>query len=235
MSEMSLASTGKGVPQVFRTSSAANVVYDWADYLQNVGYKTYYLAKSRYNGDGTWYNPVYKRIITTQIVDSSTHNGITEEAYDDEDVYTKIIDESYDLEIGKNCVIGGNLIVNNTCTLKGVTTCGAFAYLDIFIYHVSSIGTETQIGNEQTSELYCSITTDLTFRQLTSISISETNFAKGDQFRVKIKAYLKTLKDGDRYYFKFYVDPSNEITLTDDETRTVGTDFKINVPFKIIT
>jgi hypothetical protein len=195
------------LPQPFSTVGEQLVNYNWQDLYKGVGYISYYLGLSTNNSATTYF-------ITPSIQDSSPPYQTTN---------ATPIDRDFDLSFDKEEDIEGTFIFNFT-QRPGSEGNSGNCVTQITIYHVNSSATETSLGTSTTATQSGSGTY---YRENIQITVSRKHFSPGEKLRINV------IFTGSGNNGAIYFDPASGLSVTDTYTRTVGTDFTIQIPFKI--
>jgi hypothetical protein len=178
--------------------------YEWVDLNTGFGYRTFYCIGSRYSQANT-----ETFFLSPRQMDSSTFNNKKVGSFD--------ID--FDTTIKVPCIIGGaDAYVEYSYWTLNITY-----QVDITVYHVTAGGVETSLGTVQNTNDSGDASTYMRHGQ--KIALTQKKFAIGEKLRVNV---IANASSGSPI---FYYDGIK--TLTDDDSRTVGTDMNIQIPFKI--
>jgi hypothetical protein len=202
------------VPEVYMSSGGVPALYDWLDLIQGVGYKRFYLANGS-DSTGSF------QFLSPESNLDSGGAGVMD---------TESTDFDYDITFGTPATImNADALINFTCRAG---TTGSDIHLHIDIFHVrEDIGgvTETPINTSVESSTYTGNNTDRYYRACIKTALTRTRFAIGDKLRINILGHESHAGDN-----SYYADPASTITYTEFGTnRTIGTDFTIDIPFKV--
>ena len=210
------------LPIVFRKSPPYNVTYDWFDSLLNLGYQRFYACCATESGGSA----NFKYFLTTRSSLDASTGDFYESASQNNANYTLTFELNFDVEFSVPVVVAGaDAFIN-------ATTYGSSTDMDYYIvytvYHYDGV-TETSLGTKTTQSY--SVAASYA-RDCTEIALTEKAFKAGDILRLEVKVYTKMDPAGAET-IKLYYDPASNLTVTDTDSRTVGTDFTLDVPFKI--
>lgn len=193
--------------QPYTTAAQQLVNYDWADLAGGVGYITYYAGISTDTGGKSYF-------LTRRIVDS--YPVIENQAG------AATLDLDFDITFLSPSTIKGEASFNFTQYGGAAST----AATTITVYHVNAAAAETSIG--ATTAATRAGTDATPFRELVLADLTEKHFAIGDKLRINV-----SLVHAGGNVAGIWFDPASSLTRTDDLTRTVGTDFVAQIPFKV--
>lgn len=195
------------VPIVYRKAKQPNLVqFSFTDWVNNTGYATYYAMKSR-DGSG---------ILCPAAIDAD-YLG-----FFDQLSVTGSTEENFDLTFSKQAVMRGPLYFSHTYGGRVFAGGSSFAtYTTVRVLHVTSAGTETEIGASQTSET-CSFAASgnsKAFRKTLKFDISKKVFKPTDKLRIEV--IVNSTIIGSAYGFLWF-DPTDR--MTDVGAFAAGTD-----------
>jgi hypothetical protein len=204
------------LPPFVRSSAGAVASYSWEDLTQALGYRRYY-AIALANSTGYTYS------LLSKTIDAST-SGATKIGYYSTAAGASDLDVDFDITFGFPVqVAGATAFVNYSMAVYD----SAHVYAIVNIYHVTSGGTETLIGTT-TGTTYDHNGTKY-YRDTIAVELTTKHFAIGEKLRVNI--YLE--KAGTNGSVDLFHDPSSLTTYTDKDSRTIGSDLTVDIPFKI--
>ena len=194
------------IPQVYR-KDRENIIasYDAIDIASGTGFINYYLCASTDSGGIDYF--ITDKTLSSYPIGVSLNGATSQE-------------NNYDILFNKPQEIKGTSFVNFTQFVGAGSTVKA----EIKIYHVNLADAETEIGAGTSATR----TGSNTWRETMLIDLTQKHFGTGEKLRVSVN-FVHTGGNSGNYWF----DPSSSLTKTDDLTRTVGTDFKVNIPFKL--
>lgn len=185
MSEMGLASTGKGVPQVFRTASQIIQSFDFTDIASGTGYSVFYGATTSTIDEA--YEPIYHYLLTDfafAAVLLSAEGSST--AYNDP--APTVIDLDFDVLINRPLILRGKALVTVPFSMSGAGL--GYVYVKLRKY---SNGVETEIASSKTQHIFATTSAVKTV----DINITGTSFSPGDIFRLTIEGHCRKLSSLD--------------------------------------
>ena len=210
------------LPQNFPTpTESAIVTYDFADVLSRTGYITFYVVGGD-NSSSLFLSPI--------VIESDSEKYSTERAS------TGTTELDIDLTFNVAQTIKGRLFTALSYTAYGGNGVGtAVVEPKVRIYHVTSGGTETEIGTQQTltsiSQGSAASYTDT--REMAEFNIAEKRFAIGEKLRLNIE-FIATI--GTNTTATLWHDGANrDITGRDFLNTALPTDIKVLVPFMVVT
>lgn len=203
------------IPNHFTSASEGAIAsYDWTDFVAKAGYKSYFPCQATLSG--------------------STLNYLTPTAMDSRAPYTQYTAAAALALLGE---LNFDLTFNNPAIIAAAPALINFIFSisqdgstfhEITIYHVSAAAVETSLGTAMTPMRTATGGTQ-SFRESVSITLTEKKFKAGEKLRVSISTYgLGNLEQTTLWH-----DPSTRSTATDDYGLTSGTDFEVQVPFRI--
>lgn len=214
-----------GVPNRYREHTSPNLVnFEFQSFIEDIGYGTYYAHITR---DGT------KKLTPLQVPSDRLYRMVTSSTITSGDEF------NFDLDIAKQAVVEGKLIVN--CTYGGTPNSGgtpSTSSMYIEIFHVNSAGTETSIGTQQNGETFTTGSTPgvvTSWRKSFGFDIPYTVFAVGEKLRVEVTMNY-SLPGGSGMTARFWFDPQNRANAGADPNETEltaqATTFEVLVPYK---
>lgn len=211
-----------GIPQNFQSISPIIGSYDWLDVSSGAGYRRYYPVGC--NNSTTVYFLSTKALDTATGLYSTTLSG----GYADDP--KMMIDLDFDVELKLASIIFGDALIN--LSYNSSINVGGNSYIVINVYHVSTGGVETSIGTTTTANR---ATTGAVayFRDCIKVVLSKKNFGVGEKLRLNIQCWVNPASSPHTSSMTLYHDPSSSNTLTDADSRTIGTDITFDCPFKV--
>lgn len=191
----------------FTTSSPSLVNFNWQDFFKGVGYITYYVGTFK-DTVGTSY------LMTTTTLDSQPIRFTAP---------SSPVDKDFDLEFEKEETVKGIFLINFTQQAGSTGASGTVSTV-INIYHVDTGSSETLLGTATTPTRSASGTY---YRESIKIDVGIKPFSPGEKLRINI------ITTGSGNVASVYLDPGSRTTFTGSEGGTIGSDFKVQIPFKI--
>lgn len=207
------------MPTPFTIPDTSIASYNWIDTIGGAGYKRFYAA-------GAEDSVSVKYFLTTNVFDSS--GSPTGVANTNRGVYTYTnagadFDIDFDITFGVPAIVmNADAIVNFTIYIAG--TAAADSTPTVTIYHVRGV-TETSLGTATGVKIDSGA--DIYVRGAFKIPLTKKSFAIGDKLRLTFAC------DNANATVKLYHDPASALTATDADSRTIGTDLTLDIPFKI--
>jgi hypothetical protein len=210
-----------GVPKFFQRGDKPIASYDWVDFVGGVGYKKFYGACS-VNSTGLSYFLTPKLIDSSSRANAAPYDGVKTRSVGVGDN----VNVTFDITFNVPSIIGGGMayaqatVEISSNTVRLTTT--------IQLYHVKG-AVETLIGTASTEVLQHSAGTF--FRVCLMLPTTTTKFAIGDKLRIKA-GLVNTAATG---YVTLFHDPTSYLSYDEPApyARKIGTDFWVDVPFKI--
>ena len=195
----------------FTTTSPIVASYDWKDLRGETGFIRFYGAAATKKTGTTYF--LTRNVVDAQPILTEDYNAGAGRSID------------FDIKLESPSIISGEATFNIT---RQVASAGASVTqtLDITVYHVSAGAVETSLGTVEAVDRVDTVAG--IYRECLTINLTEKNFAAGDTLRITVDI-SKTLANAG-YIFH---DPASSLTKTEVDTRTVGTDFTCDIPFKI--
>lgn len=211
-----------GLPVFARANGESSIAsYDWLDITSGCGYRTYYPTKTNSASPAP--------ILTVRKIDGGAECWYQHDAATVQAEAATLSDTDFDITMRVPSIIGGVSYMNFSHDVTGTPAQILHRYFVITIYHVLAVaGTETSLGTATTLDWTSS---DLPIRESVSFDLTSHKFAIGDKLRFNVISKGSATAGGT--YVEYYFDPNSLKTLTDSESRTIGTDFTLDVPFKI--
>jgi hypothetical protein len=191
----------------FTTTSPSLINFNWQDFFKGVGYITYYVGTFR-DSSATSY------LMTTATLDSQPIRFTAG---------SSPVDKDFDLDFEKEETVKGIFLINFTQRAGSTGASGTVSTV-INIYHVDSDSTETLLGTATTPSRSASGTY---YRESIKIDVGIKPFSPGEKLRINI------IVTGSGNVASVYLDPASRVSFTGSEGGTIGSDFKIQIPFKI--
>jgi len=208
------------VPVVYSKASRDTIAtYNYYDLSSATGYRKYYNFLSGMSGGNLMLvspetiegNPAYIQGSATAASPSA------------------VLSYDFDLTYNMPSVIKGDFIWNGTWATYS-TANNNIAFFRIYVYHVNSAGTETQIGfGESSSDTGTSTDSGVMnyYRKCVKINLTQTKFKVGEKFRITVELWWAHQGTGTGHWF-VYFDPSDRSTTAAENT---SMDYKI--PYRI--
>ena len=213
-----------GIP-IFTRNITGNAIasYDWLDLINGAGYKIFYPTETISGAAASSY------VLLTRARDGETSNCYygTGDLLHDIDA-RDVADLDFDIPIAIPCIISGTAYLNFSHAISGSTNNMLHRYFVITIRHYNAVAGETDLGTVTTLDRVGSLSD---YRELSSIALTSKKFAIGDILRVNVHIWGSN-SAADRG-INLYYDPASLKTLSDADGRTIGTDFIVDIPFKI--
>lgn len=211
-----------GLPTNFQAVSPVLASYDWLDVTSGAGYRRYYACASDIEGAATYF-------LSPRSLDAPSRLWYTQ-ANVNIGAAAKIIDLDFDIEFKVPAVIYGDSFVNLTYNVNTQANIDD-TYIIIKVYHVTSGGTETQIGTAQTSNYSWGAAPPYYHREAIKVNLSKKHFAKTDKLRLTVEGWGGDASGGKMI---LYYDPTSSKTYSDNpDSRTIGTDLIFDCPFQV--
>ncbi len=191
----------------FTTQGPQVVTFDWEDIFKGIGYISYFCGISQDTGGVAYF-------FSSQIQESQPPSEAANATPKDLD---------FDLDFDAEEDIEGLFLINFT-QRPGSSGAAGTCNTAITIYHVDSGASETSLGTAQTATRSGSGTF---YRENLQINISRQHFSPGEKLRINV------IFTGSANSADLPIDPASSLTFTDTFGRTVGSDFIVQVPFKI--
>ena len=197
----------EGVPSVFRNAGGDRTAsYDWFDFATGAAYKEFDACGAA-NSAGSIY------FLSNQTFDADSTNL----------QFGDSADLDFDINFSTPVVIASaDAFINFT----SYNNTGAKTNTIVFtLYHVTTTGVETSLGT-----VTCTATSANPFylRKCTKFAVTSKAVAIGEKLRLNVVHS----DDGGTSYI--YIDPKSRVTQTETGSgATIGTDLKINIPFKV--
>jgi hypothetical protein len=177
---------------------------------------------------------------------------IVHKAYDERlDTYTEKLNVDFDLTFGAPRIVNGNVIVNVPMAMgdahAGAETETVGVRGQFLLYHVTSGGTETELGDKTTEDYEQSLSDNAQagIMYCEFFSVTNQKFRVGEKLRLTVKLFAKN--ENDRYkVWGIGCDPQNRNDVQGNGTAggnpsqawlcfpdNVDTNLIIQVPFKI--
>lgn len=204
-----------GTPVMFRKGGDATANYDWIDLTTGLGYKRFYAAASLISTGNVYY-------LDTKINDASSALGGVSSF--NTALINGAVELNFDATFTKPATVGASQVIASYTVARnaGVTqVCTAFK-----VYHVNAAAVETELGTVAGKSHTAGGGAGETARELLTLDITKKVFGIGEKLRISI---LFTGNGAGAVYH----DPASLLTATDTSTRTIGTDFTIDIPFVI--
>ena len=196
------------LPDVYRKSPLAVASYDWLDITSGTGYRRYYGCASDLDAGISYF-------LTTRTLDG---RPVSKASTGTE------IDLDFDITFNTPAIVKGIANVN----LTYLHTTGPASQCRIYIYHVTSGGTETQIGTALSKNTAGGVATGKV-RECLTVSLTEKAFAANEKLRLTVQPIANV-----GVAIEVWHDPGTKLTYADVvDTRTIGTDIVLECPFKI--
>lgn len=192
------------LPRTFRNDRERIVAsFDWTDLAGGVGYITYSAGAATTSAGTTYFLTRNNTESQSNLINAGVTPVITD----------------FDIEFKSPSRIGGDALLNFT----HVAGAAGQSIVTASIVHVTTGAAETVLGTATTPTRAAAAN----YREMLKIAIGDTHFAIGEKLRLKIT------HTGSGNQATLYIDPSSGLSLTDSLTRTVGTDFSCDIPFRI--
>lgn len=207
-----------GIPTNFQSVSPVLASYDWLDITSGTGYRRYYAVGS---GDNTLFLSSRSMTSSTDYWSYTANFNSTTPAL--------TIDLDFDITLNVPADIKGTAYFNGL--MRAWNNAGATSRFTVNVYHVNSGGTETLLGTAVGAN------TNDYYRECLKISLTQKHFAIGEKLRLNVILHGWNTGLSTGKVTVFY-DPTSVVTKTDtsattSDTRTVGTDMYIDVPFRV--
>lgn len=152
-----------GLPISFAIPGEAAVAsYDWFDFATGAGYKQFYCVGG--------YNSVAKQyFLTTQALESDEENQFVQ-------IGAGTSDLDFDITWGKPIILAASPVYFRV----KITTTSATAYMTVNVYHVTTGGTETSLGQGISDTL----PTDSDHVKVFKFDITKKSFGVGEKLRI---------------------------------------------------
>jgi len=208
-----------GVDVRFRTASPITASYNWIDFVTQAGYVRFYGVGSTLTAGVTY-------LLTTTAVDSGTGDTSGTAGFKTFGVAGADIDIDFDITFNRPVTIAkADAFVNYTLWHEANADINSSV---VSIKHVDTGASETVIGtasieaHTQAPENY--------WREALKIALTETVFSIGEKLRITI-----TVVNNAANNTAIFHDPTSSLSFTDSESRTIGSDMTIDIPFKVQT
>ena len=211
-----------GVPRVYRTAAEKIIAsFDSLDVVTGKGFKRFHCLVGSANR------------LTGDAVDATNYRTRVTPAGG----VTKDIDLNFDIEFDEPAIIEGEAVVNVSYeAIAGGSAANTTIFLDIFIYHVDSGASETQLANNTTATITVNTGIgDIAKRIAELMTIARTRFKKGEKLRVNIEGWTGSGSGTGAQRSMVYHDPTNRLATDsgDSDHSTHDTTLFIDVPFVI--
>lgn len=227
---------------LINTAGQTNVNYNYTDISDGFGLETYYLfARIEASGSGTETTTYHisKDVVASEEIELQLSVGAVtacDAALTAETQATKVSFTSPAMAQPK--VINGTMIADFCYALQQTASGTSRFYPLIEVYHVTSGGTETQLGSSWYGRKAESSTSSIDInRAVAYINLGRKQFQRGEFFRIKLGGAFCNSASTAISKNSFGIDPVNRdgtvliVPSTDSPVST--TIFKVRIPFEV--
>ena len=198
------------LPIVFQGGSRALASYDYFDYYSAVGYKKFYLGASGISGATAY-------LVSTRTFDSSVNTRSISSS--------STANQDFDLTFNNPGILKGDMIFN--CTTQQNTNQNIV--VTITVSKVDLASSVLQLGQAIHTQIN-GAGSQQNIRHCIKLNVAQTHFGIGEKLRINAKILNNVAGDTITLFF----DPTGRQTLTEAISgATIGTDFIVEIPFKI--